>query len=67
MKREIEYDTIEMMENIVKTTVGLQNEFILNMADQVKEGDEDALYEISVKKGEITLGNKAIDDVKMFY
>lgn len=60
-----QYDDEQLLENIIKKTVGLQSEYVFKMATYFEKLEDGKLVAELQKKKEITLANTAIDDVKL--
>lgn len=61
-----------MLNKIIAKTVGLQTEYVYKMAEQFDSGKISSTEEHQLKselnrKSQITLGNQAIDDLKVFF
>lgn len=63
---------IDLLNRIIAKTVGLQTEYVFKMAEKFDSGkisltEEHNLQAELNRKSQITLGNQAIDDVKVYF
>eukprot|EP00347_Sterkiella_histriomuscorum_P007333 403349353 len=57
----------QLLENIIKQTVGLQSQYVFKMAEKISKEEDRKIEEELQRKKEITVANQALDEVKAFH
>ncbi|CDW88022.1 UNKNOWN [Stylonychia lemnae] len=65
--KNVDQTSQALLDKIIVQTVGLQSDYILSLSNEMEQKDDDQLQEELEKKNEITLANKVLDDVKLFF